>query len=829
LASNNVLPSEFRAYADTRDDLKSLGWNTASPGEHPQGQVYEQREYRHDGGLAEALGSTAPENVVVVDPLKRIFWAIEVKRNHNDLEKAVDEARGYAEAISTVDGQDCPLYTGVAGSPIAGYVRRTYFRDKHGEHALVNFEGAPITALLSLEQALEIIEDDSPSLSDLELEDDVLLGVAKDINETLHAASVNKGERAAAVASILLTMSQGNLPSPHLDPQLYVDQINASAEAALSKSGQGLFARHIQLSLPQGQDARIKFVGALARTADALRHLNISAAMKSGTDVLGKFYEAFLAYGNAAKDIGIVLTPRHVTRWASEILRISVEDIVYDPTCGTGGFLVSAFDYVRENEAEHSDFEYFRKHRIFGIEQQPKIAALAVTNMIFRGDGSSNIIDDDALRRSLVYAAESGSRTAEFRGADTTGTHPGATKVLMNPPFSLKKSDEKEYEFVSVALEQLEANGLLFAVLPAPIFVKGGAPLAWRRDRLLAENTLRAVVAFPEDLFYPVSIDTVGVVIQKGRPHKDEDEVIWALAKQDGMAKVKGKRLPSERVHNMLELVGPDVADFIENGRPVESVPGLIKSARLDRDDPLVELLPQVYLDEPLPEPKSIQLDFQHAVREYLALVLRTGSSRTLDSVMAPMSPVPLASKSPHSFSLWSLTDLFGSVGQGITRGSIHAMNTEDSGQTPVISSSTESNGILGFFDLSEDWPRRKRVITVASNGTPLTSYFHPYEMVAKDDLFVCEPPAGMTLSTIFYVIIALNGLTWRFSYYRKCYLNKIDKVKIYMPIDSEGEIDQEWIVSVAESCLGWKQLSRAIDTWQPEPWRALGRRTWNS
>ena len=60
--------------------------------------------------------------------------------------------------------------------------------------------------------------------------------------------------------------------------------------------------------------------------------------MRSNTDVLGKFYEVFLKYGNGAKEIGIVLTPRHVTNFAAEVMNITYKDIIYDPTCGTEGF-----------------------------------------------------------------------------------------------------------------------------------------------------------------------------------------------------------------------------------------------------------------------------------------------------------------------------------------------------------------------------------------------------------------------------------------------------------------------------------------------------------
>ncbi len=195
-----------------------------------------------------------------------------------------------------------------------------------------------------------------------------------------------------------------------------------------------------------------------------------------------------------------------------------------------------------------------------------------------------------------------------------------------------------------------------------------------------------------------------------------------------------------------------------------------------------------------------------------------------------PRSPLlhhtPNRKRVPHDFRLYRLTELFGPVGVGIFKGSIHALNVEYPGPVPVVSSRTDDNGILGYYDLGPKWPRFRNVITVASNGTPLTSYYHPYQVVPKDDVFVCKTPADFPVETIFYVITALNSVTWRFSYYRKAYLNKLDKIGIYMPVNESDEIDHDWLRQVAESCDGWKQLGVAMPTWQPAPFVSLGRRT---
>ena len=329
--------SEFRAYSKIQRDLESQGWNAKNPATHPTGEVYWQGEVVADAGLKKALSRQKPENVIVINSADRSFWVIEAKGAMADLERAVTEARDYAEAINAVPDQSCRFYTGVAGNETEGYVRRTLFISSGGDHEVVNFEGTPLTGLISRTDLLRLLDADTGTLSDLVVEEEVLLDAAKRINETLHRASVNKDDRAPVVASLLLTLAQNNMPDKSLSPKLFVERINESAEAAFAKSKKEHFAPHIALRLPTGADAQRKAVDAYARVADELRQLNISAAMRSGTDVLGHFYEAFLKYGNAAKDLGIVSTPRHVTKWAAEVTKPTAGDVIFDPTARTGG------------------------------------------------------------------------------------------------------------------------------------------------------------------------------------------------------------------------------------------------------------------------------------------------------------------------------------------------------------------------------------------------------------------------------------------------------------------------------------------------------------
>ena len=317
--------------------------------------------------------------------------------------------------------------------------------------------------------------------------------------------------------------------------------------------------------------------------------------MTSGADWLGMFYEVFLKYARWAQELGIVLTPRHITRFAARAIGISPHDIVFDPTCGTGGFLVAAFEEVKRSSSSEQ-IEDFKRNSVFGLEQDDGIAALAIVNMIFRGDGKNNIEQANCLAQYVNPATSAdGAKTAKF--SKKPSTRRPVTRVLMNPPFSLS---DKEYDFVTHALAQMVRGGLLFSILPYSVMAKSGPSKTWRKN-LLKEHTLLSVITLPIDIFYPVSAPPVGVVLQKGIPHVPEQPVLWVRAETDGHLKSKGKRLPSTLTTNQVEECLPIVRAFLDNPDiDVPNIPRFMIAApiALDDADDLLELVPETFLEQ---------------------------------------------------------------------------------------------------------------------------------------------------------------------------------------------------------------------------------------
>lgn len=558
----SVRESEFRTYPYIQDRLAEMGWNTKSP-KHG-GQVYTQNEATlQNNKLKEAFGKGRPEYVVAVR--NNDFWVIEAKADNKALPKAIKQAQERAKQINGVNGIGCRLITGFAGTPeTTHYIETHCLVDGKWESLVINNRTS--TGFISLEQAQAVLDGGQGRLDDYEVSDALFKSKSEIINEILHNGAINKRNRAGVLSCILLALANDQNMQLSDNLSTLIKDINTRAKVELSNHGKGNFYTEIEIKPPSSNN-HIKIKEALTRSIEILRDINIASTIGSGRDVLGHFYEQFLKYANDAKEIGIALTPRHITNFGAEVIDVRKEDIVFDPTCGTGGFLVAALDKVRRDGADIDDF---KRGNLYGVEQDPFIATLAIVNMVFRGDGSSNIKEGDCLTTEIA-----------------TKVH----KVLMNPPFAL---DEKEWEFVDKALDQMHKGGLLFAVLPANTMnslTNGREEITWR-ENLLRRHTLISVIKLPDGLFYPqVSKGTYGVLIKAHHPHQiNKDKLLWAVL-EDGMVRTKTQRANISNIEQMIQKV----RNYIATKTEPDYMPGEMDCSLIEQDA-MLDLSPENYI-----------------------------------------------------------------------------------------------------------------------------------------------------------------------------------------------------------------------------------------
>jgi predicted RNA methylase len=558
------------------------------------------------------------------------LWVIEAKADRRKLKQAVDEATtDYADKINGL-GATCQavLASGVAGNEASGYLVETRVRID-GRWLPVTINGRLATGLLSPEDVRTLLRSGKSDIADYAPPHHLFLVAAERINEILHVGGINKNDRAKTMAALLLSVIE---EPPNLDTSLTVliGEINARSENVLQEHKKPDFAPHVRILPPTNKHNHVKYKNAIVKTIQELLKLNVRSAMNSSTDVLGQFYEVFLKYGNGAKEIGIVLTPRHVTRFAVEALGVETNDIVLDPACGTGGFLVAALDHVRR-KCNPKQFDRFKTNNLFGIEQEPYVALLAIVNMIFRGDGKHNIAERNCFSTYLAPRSSRGLASAAFVDKPSTKHEPPVTRVLMNPPFALRASDEKEHHFVTHALNLMADQGLLFALIPLGCMFRDGEERIWRDKDLLAKHSLMAVISFPEDLFVPAATkQVIAVIVKKGVPHAAAQSVMWARVEHDGYLVVKAKRLlaseltpPRSEPDQLSELL-PQLRAFLADPRvAIPSVPEFCKTASINFADPLLELIPEAYLDSHVPDADSLARGVEALARETVAYLVK--------------------------------------------------------------------------------------------------------------------------------------------------------------------------------------------------------------
>src|SRR3989338_826808 len=626
--------SEVDAYSYIKEQLEKPGWIVKNPARIAEGEVYKQNEGLYNPDIKEVLIQDMPEAIVKLNECE--FWAIESKRDKNEIDKALAEAKEqYAKKINTSKKIKCILISGVAGNDTDGFTVINQYL-KNGRWEKILFNGLTKDTLLSKEQADYIIKNKTIDYREFpDFREEKYLSSAEKINEILHNAGVNKNKRARFIAGLILSLSTTEEIDLRIkNTELLVKNINNLIEQKLKEVKKHNFYLFINLEVPPSEANHIKYRQAIVDTLKELQTLDIKNAMASGNDILGKFYEKFLKYGNGAREIGIVLTPRHITEFAVEVLDVKHNDLVFDPCCGTGGFLVSSFDYVKKH-SNPKQIEKFKNYNLFGVEQDDEVVALALVNMIFRGDGRNNMSEGNCFQKGLVSANINGISTAKYVSRkekeeqliiaeeEKLDINP-ITKVLMNPPFALDRSDEKESQFIEYALSQIEDGGILFVIVPTSVMI-GSSGKAWRRQ-LLEKNMLLSVLTLPEELFYPIVVHTVGVFIKKGVPHDfKNNKIYFAKANTDGFIKRKGKRIFSKYENNRIDEIRNELKAFIGNQNiHVKKVTEFKQAVKLDIEDDLLELVPEAYMETDYSNLKDE--DFEAEMKKYLVYKIINGA-----------------------------------------------------------------------------------------------------------------------------------------------------------------------------------------------------------
>ncbi|MEW6049531.1 MAG: N-6 DNA methylase [Candidatus Zixiibacteriota bacterium] len=222
------------------------------------------------------------------------------------------------------------------------------------------------------------------------------------------------------------------------------------------------------------------------------------------TDLLGDAIESALSETGGTQALGLYRTPDHIRRMMIEMVDPDFTDTIFDPACGTAGFLFDAYEYVIEKARKTRKFppahvaNQFYRTGIGGIEYQGRIRKMAAVNMYIRGLNPHNIDQGDSLK-------------AYDPGRDAASK----TVVIANPPFGAErdqpaypnvwedfaKESETTILFVKLMFDLLRVNGRCAVVVSEGFLTWDQNSACALRKLLLNDANLRAIVSLPQGVF----------------------------------------------------------------------------------------------------------------------------------------------------------------------------------------------------------------------------------------------------------------------------------------------------------------------------------------
>jgi len=232
----------------------------------------------------------------------------------------------------------------------------------------------------------------------------------------------------------------------------------------------------------------------------------------------GAIYEQILKDLQSAGNAGEFYTPRAVTKFIIDRLAPKLDEKVFDPACGTGGFLACAIDYKRQFVRSSND-ETRLQSTIRGVEKKALPHMLCVTNMILHGiDTPSGIVHGNTLEKPYRDYGEKDrvpviATNPPFGGMEQDG-------IEGNFPANLRTRETADL-FMALIIKLLKNGGRAAVVLPDGFFFGEGVKTTLKRS-LIEECNLHTIVRLPNGVFAPYTgIKTNILFFTKGTPTKN--------------------------------------------------------------------------------------------------------------------------------------------------------------------------------------------------------------------------------------------------------------------------------------------------------------------
>ncbi|HCW31980.1 MAG: type I restriction-modification system, M subunit, type I restriction enzyme M protein [Candidatus Peregrinibacteria bacterium GW2011_GWE2_39_6] len=255
------------------------------------------------------------------------------------------------------------------------------------------------------------------------------------------------------------------------------------------------------------------------------------------SDLLGDAYEYLIKQfaADAGKKGGEFYTPREIERVIINILKPHEKNHIYDPTVGSGGFLLESYLHLREK----TDEKIANTLYLYGQEINLGTFAIAKINMFLHGLDAADIRRGDTLQDPQFL--------------DDFGALKQFDIVVANPPYSIKDwpyeffktnrygrltgydmppNKNADYVFILHIIKSMKENGRAGVVLPHGVLFRGGSE-GRIREQILKNDLIEAIIAMPSKLFYGVGIPVCILIFNRNKPENKKNKLIFIDAEKD--------------------------------------------------------------------------------------------------------------------------------------------------------------------------------------------------------------------------------------------------------------------------------------------------------
>ena len=236
-------------------------------------------------------------------------------------------------------------------------------------------------------------------------------------------------------------------------------------------------------------------------------------------DVKGAIYEGILEKNGQDKKSGAgqYFTPRPLIQAMVDCIKPKIGETVCDPACGTGGFLLAAYDCMKQQSQDKDKREFLNNKALHGVDNTPLVVTLASMNLYLHGIGTdrSPIACEDSLEK------EPDTLVNVILANPPFGTRPAGSVDINRPDFYVETKNN-QLNFLQHMMLMLKAGGRAAVVLPDNVLFEGGAGETIRK-KLLSDFNLHTILRLPTGIFYAQGVKANVLFFTKGQPTKD----IW--------------------------------------------------------------------------------------------------------------------------------------------------------------------------------------------------------------------------------------------------------------------------------------------------------------